>query len=114
MLYRRVFVYCVKPIHFSRRARALSHARAYISCPGIRKMTANKFWIMNTYAIQGFYVDFHDFIELCDFLSCLSFEHLCMFSEQIVCCNGFPVAWIVVSAAVNKYGRNFDIKPIPY
>lgn len=49
-----------------------------------------------TYRIEGFFVEFHDFMELCDFLVHLSFLFLYRFDGLTVYAGSVPVCWIDV------------------
>ena len=62
-----------------------------------------------TYTIEGFFAEFHDFIELCDFLVHLPFVTLCQFDGLTVQVNGHSVCWINVGYVAHELTGRYDL-----
>ena len=65
--------------------------------------------IVPNYTIEGFFVEFHDFMELCDFLVHLPFVTLCQFDGLTVQVNGLAVCWINVGYSYYVQTGRYDL-----
>lgn len=67
-----------------------------------------------TYRIEGFFVEFHDFMELCDFLVHLPFKILLRFRYLLVYAGSVPVCWIDVAAGFYAETGRYTLGFIDY